>query len=516
MSRSPLRFIFSLPVILGLLLGGFVAWMFATGHFARSFGGVMLTLLWLGVTGIWWVLRGRGRRWKRFGLVVLTGALLVGAGRMLLRYEGSADGTAFPQFAWRWQTTPGVNLSPLAEKVAAAADLGPIPAGLADFTRFMGVAGDGVVPDPGILTDWKAHPPREVWRMPVGLGWAGFAVAGRRAITQEQRGEEEYITCYDVVDGKLLWAHKDAARFSEAMGGDGPRATPTIDVPGKLVYSFGATGILNCLDLETGVKKWSRNILAETSSENLQWAKSTAPLLHGPHVIVSGGMSKPALIALRRDNGEIAWKAGEDGSSYSSPVMITLAGKEQIVSVNQTSVTGHEPETGKVLWNFEWPGTFAKVSQPVPAGQDRVLVTSSYGIKSNLLHITKGTGEEFAPNVVWTNNATRTKFSSPSVIGEHAYAMDEGTLACVDLKDGERVWREGRYGFGQQLVFGDNMLIQSEPGYVVLVKLEPTGLKELSRLDALKSKTWNPPALAGRWLLVRNDREAICFELPAK
>ncbi|MEZ0275735.1 MAG: PQQ-binding-like beta-propeller repeat protein, partial [Roseimicrobium sp.] len=353
-------------------------------------------------------------------------------------------------------------------------------------------------------------------RIPVGLGWAGFSVAGRRAVTQEQRGDDEYVTCYDVATGKLLWGHKDAVRFSEGMGGDGPRATPTIDVEKKLVYSLGATGILNCLDLATGQKKWGRNILTDTGTKNLMWAKSSAPLLYGPHVIVSGGDTAPTLIALRRDTGDIAWKAGSDGASYSSPVVLTLAGREQIVSVNKFSVTGHDPATGEVLWTFDWPSDNAKVSQPVPAGDDQILVSSSYGMKSHLLKVAKDAGGKFACTVVWTNTAPRTKFSSPAIIGKHAYGLDEGTLACVNLADGERTWREGRYGFGQHLIVGDHLLIQTEQGDVVLVKANPERLEEVGRLDALSSKTWNPPTLAGRWLLVRNDREAICYEIPGR
>ncbi|HSI65033.1 MAG TPA: hypothetical protein VLE43_18045, partial [Candidatus Saccharimonadia bacterium] len=195
-------------------------------------------------------------------MVVLIGAILAAGVRFLTRYEGSVDGTALPQFSWRWNAKPAAaDLPSIPDATAVAADLGDLPAGVADFPRYMGLVGDGVVPDTGIQTDWKSHQPREVWRIPVGLGWAGFSVAGRRAVTQEQRGDDEYVTCYDIATGKLVWGHKDAVRFSEGMGGDGPRATPTIDVEKKLVYSLGATGILNCLDLATGQKKWGRNIL---------------------------------------------------------------------------------------------------------------------------------------------------------------------------------------------------------------------------------------------------------------
>jgi outer membrane protein assembly factor BamB len=389
---------------------------------------------------------------------------------------------------------------------------------MADMPRFLGAKGDGVLPEPDWQTDWKAHPPREVWRIKVGDGWAGFAVAGGRALTQEQRGTEEYVTCYDLATGKLLWAHADTARFDEAMGGIGPRSTPTIDVTQNAVFTMGAKGLLNCLELTTGKVLWNKDVLKDSgTTKSPEWGKSAAPLLLGDNIVCSGGDNGATLIAYRRSDGQLVWKAGDDGGSYSSPVLMTLAGREQILSVNSNSVTGHDPATGSVLWKFDWPGMFPKVCQPVQVAPDRILVTTSYGLKSNLLEVKTATDGKMTVSSIWAASAPRTKFSSASVFGTHAYALDEGTFCCVDLATGERVWREGRYGFGQQICVGEHwMLVQAEKGFIALVKANPEKLEEVSRLEALHAKTWNPPTLAGRWLLVRNDREAVCFELPSK
>jgi outer membrane protein assembly factor BamB len=347
----------------------------------------------------------------------------------------------------------------------------------------------------------------------VGLGWSSFAVLGRRAITQEQRGEEECVTCYDVVTGKLLWSHADKALFAEDMGGHGPRATPTIQPATGLAFTMGATGVLNCLDVATGALKWTRAVLADPKADNIQWGKSDSPLLHGDWVIVTGGKKGPTLLAYRQDNGEPVWTSGEDAACYSTPAVFTLAGREQFVSVNQTTVTGHDIATGAMLWSYSWPGDFPKVTQPILAGADRVLVTSSYGIKSHLLEIKADSSGKLACTSLWSSSAPRTKFSSPTILDGQAIGIDEGTFASVDLADGKRGWREGRYGYGQHLQLGDLLLIQSEPGPVVLARVSKEKLTELGRIGALSSKTWNFPALAGNWLLVRNDREAVCYEL---
>jgi outer membrane protein assembly factor BamB len=238
-------------------------------------------------------------------------------------------------------------------------------------------------------------------------------------------------------------------------------------------------------------------------------------VLSGDLVIITGGNTKPSLLAYKQSTGELAWTAGDDGSSYSTPVLMTLAGVPQIVVVNQGSVTGHDPATGTVLWRFDWPATMQspKSAQPIQASDDSFLVTSSYGVKGHLVKVTKGSDGKLAAASVWQTSQMRTKFSSVSVLGGYAYGLDEGTLACIDMKTGERVWRGGRYGYGQHILLGDVMLMQAERGDVVLIKLQPGALNEIARLPALSSKTWNPPTLAGRWLLVRNDREMVCYEL---
>jgi outer membrane protein assembly factor BamB len=504
------------PLFLTLLLGGLFAWAWATDHTFRAASVMLLIPLWLLLLGLWWALHRRGVRLKRLALFVVGTIAVVATFRSLLRYEGSADGSAMPSLAWRWQKhepLPALHSTP-----ASAAAPSPAPPGMADMPRFLGAKGDGVLPEPDWQTDWKAHPPREVWRIKVGDGWAGFAVAGGRALTQEQRGTEEYVTCYDLATGKLLWAHADTARFDEAMGGIGPRSTPTIDVTQNAVFTMGAKGLLNCLELTTGKVLWNKDVLKDSgTTKSPEWGKSAAPLLLGDNIVCSGGDNGATLIAYRRSDGQLVWKAGDDGGSYSSPVLMTLAGREQILSVNSNSVTGHDPATGSVLWKFDWPGMFPKVCQPVQVAPDRILVTTSYGLKSNLLEVKTATDGKMTVSSIWAASAPRTKFSSASVFGTHAYALDEGTFCCVDLATGERVWREGRYGFGQQICVGEHwMLVQAEKGFIALVKANPEKLEEVSRLEALHAKTWNPPTLAGRWLLVRNDREAVCFELPSK
>src|SRR5205814_2462498 len=226
---------------------------------------------------------------------------------------------------------------------------------------------------------WSGLAPKALWRQPIGLGWSAFAVSGQRAITQEQRREDELIVCYDLQTGHALWAHTNHVRFSEMLGGDGPRATPTIR-QGR-VYAMGASGNFDCLEETSGRLIWSHDVLNENHLSNLTWGKSCSPLLVQDLVVVTGGEEhEKSLLAYDVDNGKPVWRAGRDSASYSSPILATLLVQEQIVIVNAHSVSGHNLQNGEILWEYGWPDNFAKATEPLVIETNRVFIAAGYGV----------------------------------------------------------------------------------------------------------------------------------------
>ncbi len=378
-----------------------------------------------------------------------------------------------------------------------------------------------------------------LWNQGIGSGWSSFAVWGDRAVTLEQRDDQECVTCYRLGDGELLWMESHEAIHQNTPGGIGPRSTPTIE-SGR-VYAQGATARVWCLDLETGEPIWTVDLVdlagwtKELSEAAIAWGRAGSPLLvdGGPTgdqslcVLPYGGPANNAatgrtLIALDAESGEVVWTAGKSQISFASPMVMTLADTRQIVSVNEGTISAHALSDGKELWSIDWPGmsnSDANCASVIPAGKDRFLIGKGYGGGSVLMEVTSDE-ESMKVEPVWrSNRVLKTKFTHACVDGPIAYAISNGSLESVQIEDGQRRWlqpRRSRFQQGQILLVDDVIVAQAEFGEVAFVAADTDEYRELARIEALDSKTWNIPTIAGRHLLVRNDRQVICFLLPAR
>jgi outer membrane protein assembly factor BamB len=445
---------------------------------------------------------------------VLAASILLACGAWTLVRTGGITGDADSDFAWRWSQTPEERLlarggdEPAGDKQAVHSSAPAAAQTGADWPGFRGPERDGVVRGVRIATDWKASPPIEMWRRPVGPGWSSFAVSGGRLYTQEQRGEHEVVTCYDATTGKPVWTHRDAARFYESNGGAGPRGTPTLS-DGR-VYTLGATGILNALKADDGSVVWSRNAASDTQTKVPGWGFSGSPLVIDETVVVAAGGT---LAAYDRATGEPRWVGPKVGCCYSSPHRVTLGGVTQIVLMNGPGVVSVAPADGKVLWQHSLP-TGGRIIQPAVTADGDLLVAQGEGSDLFRIAVAQADGG-WKVEERWTSEGLKPYFSDFVVHRGHAYGLDAGTLACIDLKDGARKWAGGSYGSGQLVLLPDQdvLLVVSEKGELALVGAAPERFTELAQFPAIKGKTWNHPVLAGDVLLVRNSEEMAAFRL---
>jgi outer membrane protein assembly factor BamB len=310
------------------------------------------------------------------------------------------------------------------------------------------------------------------------------------------------------------------------MGGAGPRATPVIE--NDRVYTQTATGQVACIDVGTSKVLWQADLLEiggwdKAASElAIAWGRSGSPLLTGPLMVVPlgapNGTADRGLIAFDKQTGEVRWRAGDDQISYASPSLTKLLDKEQIVIVNEATVTGHEIDSGKVLWSIPWDGhsnSSANCSQTITVSPNQMLISKGYSQGSKLVEFSIDAQGQWSTKTLWEEtNVLKTKFTNAVVLGEYAYALSDGLLECAKVADGKRKWKGRGYGHGQLLLVGDKLLIMAEQGDLALVDTDPRQFKQLARVPAISGVTWNVPSLSGDRLLIRNSDEAACIKLP--
>jgi outer membrane protein assembly factor BamB len=268
---------------------------------------------------------------------------------------------------------------------------------------------------------------------------------------------------------------------------------------------------LNALDAGNGAVVWTRNAASDTGAKVPDWGISSSPLVVKDVVIVA---ASGRLAAYDLASGAPRWHA-LTGGSYSSPHLLTIGGEEQVVLLTGAGVTGVGLTDGKVLWTHAWPGF--KSLQPALTADGALLITtgdSGGGTGVRRLAVAHGSGG-WTAGEVWTSSGLKPYFNDFVVHKGHAYGFDGNILACIDLQDGKRKWKGGRYGHGQLLLLADQdlLLVLSEEGEVALVGAVPGQFTEIAKVPAMEGKTWNHPALAGNILLVRNDREMVAFRL---
>ncbi|MEP7342286.1 MAG: PQQ-binding-like beta-propeller repeat protein [Acidobacteriota bacterium] len=487
---------------------------------------------------------------RRASLVV---AILMACGVFTLLRTGGISGEGDSDIHWRWTPTaeqrllaqasneketvapmPAVAVAPnetpsptpaselpASPTPAAAATISPEKSSAdpevattgGNWSGFRGPKRDSVIHSVGgvrIQTDWAKSKPVELWRKPIGPGWSSFAVRGSFIYTQEQRGNDEIVACYNLATGEPVWRHRDAARFYESNAGAGPRATPSLS--NGRVYTFGATGILNALNARDGSVVWSRNAASDTKTKVPIWGFASSPLVVGDAVIVA---TAGVLAAYDVATGNPRWQGPADKGGYSSPQLATINGVAQILLLNGEGATSVSPSDGKMLWKHSWDGD--GIVQPVVIAGSDVLIGSGSGMAGvGLRRIAVAHGDAgWSIQERWTSNSLKPYYNDFVVHNGNAFGFDGSILACVGLEDGKRKWKGGRYGHGQIILLPDQdlLLVLSEEGELALVSAKPDQFTELARFKAIEGKTWNHPVLVGDVLLARNGEEMAAFRL---
>ena len=421
-----------------------------------------------------------------------------------------------------------------------------------DWPQWLGEKRDSVWRETGILEKFPAGGPPVRWRVPVGGGYSGPAVAeGRVFLTDRQltpgaanakdpfqRGEitgSERVLCFEERSGKILWQHGYSCPYTVSYPA-GPRATPTVD--GDRVYTLGAEGDLFCFVAASGKVLWSRDLKKDYQIQAPLWGFAGHPLVDGDKLLCLVGGEGSVAVAFNKMNGKELWRAlSSKEPGYCPPTIIEAGGKRQLILWHGESINSLDPETGKVYWTEPWKLNFA-LSIPTPRQSGNLLFLTAFYNGSHLLRLSADKPEA---ELIWKSRKTSEKdteklhsiMSSPLIEEGYIYGVcSYGQLRCLKLSDGERVWETFQATTGDKperwanaflIKQGSRFFLANEKGDLIIANLSPKGYEELSRchlVDPTGDATgrpivWSHPAFANRCVYARNDRELVCLDLRA-
>lgn len=440
--------------------------------------------------------------------ITMVAVIIISTGIWALVRTDGMTADAHHDLKWRWAKTSEENLlSQNKENFEPLKLDSGFLSSEAEWSGFRGNNRNGIVHGTHINTDWTKKPPVEMWRKPIGPACSSFAVHGNLLYTQEQRGEHELVSCYNLETGNPIWQHSDSTRFWDSHAGAGPRSTPSLDK--NRVYTLGGTGILNVLDAYTGKVIWSRNAVAHTKVVIPGWGYTCSPLVVDSVVLVA---ISSQILAYDSEKGNLLWTVPNTGESYSSPHLCTIDAVKQILFQNKAGITSYLPANGKELWKLSLNGV--RIIQPTIISENDLLI--DLGDLQGLKRISvKNNSGNWTVKELWTTSNLKPNHNDIAIHKGYAYGIDMPGTECVNLQNGQRQWKGNRYG-GQLLLLADQdlLLILSEKGEMVLVEAKPEKFNEIARFKAIEGKTWNHPVLVGNVVVVRNSNEMAAFRLP--
>lgn len=426
-----------------------------------------------------------------------------------------------------------------------------------DWPQYLGPGRDAVWREQKVELDFVKRPPRQVWSVPAGSGYAGPSVADGRVFVMDRLAKpyiagklkpgsnvnfvraripgKERVRCLRETNGEVLWEHSYEADYSSVYPyAIGPRTTPLVHK--GMVYTLGAEGHLHAYSAEDGKVVWQRNILKEYEFETPLWGTAGHPLVEGDLLICPVGGEGSTVVAFDRRSGKEKWKAlNAREAGYGTPVIETVNGHRQLLVWDAENLNGLDPESGKVFWSVPFKPEYGMAIGAPRVWKDLIFVMG-FNNKSGVIRVA---ADGQSARLVWGRNIRKGVagvMNTAWTSGGYIYSGGQrGLFRCVRMETGERIWEtrqpllradgSGRgpwpHAFtvhhepsGQTLIFNDH-------GEMISARLSPDGYQEVARtliIDpthtvAGRLLVWSHPALANGRVYCRNDREIRCWDL---
>lgn len=388
-----------------------------------------------------------------------------------------------------------------------------------DWPQWHGPNRNGISTETGWTTQWPQAGLKQVWKTAVGTGYGTVSVSNGRLYVLGNTADQDTVYCFDATTGQSRWKYAYPCVAKDNNGYHGVRSTPTVD--GNNVYTTSRRGHLFCLNAENGQVKWSKDFTKDFGGKIPTWGYAISPLVEGDLLIVEPGGPETGVVALKKDAGEVVWKAGSDPAAYSSPVVFDLNGDRCIAVFTARGVVGRSVKDGHELWRYPWKTSWdVNAATPIIEGT-KVFISSGYDSGCALFDVSSN-----PPKQLWKNKNMRNHVNSCVLWKGNIYGFDESELKCLDYATGEVKWSEGKYGKGSVSIADGKLILYSQNGELGLAEPNAEGYKEIAFVKALEVRpsypgkanreTWAVPVLANGKLYCRSQDDLVCLDVSGK
>lgn len=383
------------------------------------------------------------------------------------------------------------------------------------WTQWGGPTRDFRSPDSGLAAKWPEAGPTMLWKRDLGEGYSSILATGDTLYTMFRKGDDENIISLSAKTGETRWVHTYAAPMfpdAETSFGRGPNSTPLL-VNGRLI-SIGFTGKLFCLDARSGKPLWSRDLFKDDQGTPLQFGYSSSPLHYKDTIILPVGAKGRSVMALAIADGAMRWSSGDNKNSYSTPILVDVAGKKQVTLVMTQDILGLDADSGAVVWSHPYKNQWdTHCTTPVDCGQGRVFYPSFGG---GVLLQLKGGKDKPAVKEVWSTKKIGAGQTNVVCVGDLLFGAagsgKSGIFSAVKICDGTAAWQE-RLPTANVLLADNRLIILDETGELRMAKISDKKLETICKASVLKPKAWTAPTLADRKLYLRDQAQIMALDL---
>ena len=385
----------------------------------------------------------------------------------------------------------------------------------ADWPGLLGPTRNGITDSSSKLPEAFMGPPKQIWTVKAGQGYAGPAVAGSDFVLFERIGDNDCVRLLNLESGKEVWRRELTAGYRGGIDSDkGPRSVPTILDDSILVYS--AAGELTLLERKDGAVKWTRPLRKEYQAEDGYFGAGSTPLVVGNEAIVNIGGKSVGAVSVSLEDGKTIWTSPAAEASYASPILLSPRDGTAIVSPivlvpSKLKTFGIDLAKGNLVWEFPFGqrGPTVNAATPVQTANGNVFLTSSYGIGSLLVRPSQS-----SVLIVSKGTEMSSQYSTPIVIADKIFGSDgredggEGAYKCLRASDGKLLWEHPDMPICHSIGVDGTVLVVGIDGQIWAIDSSASTFQAFWKTELPPGKYRALPAFSGNRLYLRTSNGA--------